>query len=417
MRRNVTFADEIDASIRDKQIRSKDVLNMMRRELPELIGYFHRNDHISVDLAVQHFAQLGGETPIFYYRPRSTEEDTFAIGIQTKSQRALLDKFSGNVVCLDTTHKACHYDGYLLGTVLILDSTGTGQPVAWYLVKGESEAEITPVFAALKKRHPNLRPKYFMSDCAESFWNSWKTVFGEEANRLWCKWHVWRAWTGRITKVADPKRQRELRQILKNLIQAPTKNDFDRMYFSYAQVMKNQAYLIVSRKKEKPSRIFGEYFEDEYVKNGRSKLWSRYGRLDCDISTNMHLESFHRTLKGRYLKRMCNRRIDFIVHTLINKVAPDFAKQLEQTVCVAFVKDTYFTQVWVNFQLLMRGKSSTHQQHVSLDHDKAKYLLSDLTKISEIEDGYRWIVQSSMGSGQHEVKRLNIGCVPGSCHV
>jgi hypothetical protein len=303
----VFFAEKPDASARDKLIRTKDVLNILRNDLPELIGYYHKNDHVSIDMAVWHFAKLGEETPIFYYRPRTREEDTFGIGIQTVSQRALLEQFSGNVVCLDTTHKPCHYDGYLLGTLLVLDSTGAGQPVAWYLVKGESEDEMTPIFAALKQRHPALRPKYFMSDCAMSFWNAWRAVFGQEGiHRLWCKWHVWRAWTGHIAKVSEEKRRHELRQMLKNLVQASTKKDFDIMYFAYLQVMNNQSYLMMSKKKEKPCRTFGDYFDRHYVKNGLSELWSCYGRLDCDISTNMHLESFHRTLKRCYLKWMCN---------------------------------------------------------------------------------------------------------------
>jgi hypothetical protein len=329
-------AEETDVSIRDKQIRAKDVFNILRRELPDLIGYFERNDHMSIDMAVQHYAKLGEETPFFFYQPRTKEEDRFALGIQTVSQRALLDKFSGNVVCLDTTHKPCHYDGYVLGTVLVLDSTGAGQPVAWFLIKGESEAEMTPIFSALKERHPNQRPKYLMSDCAESFWNSWVAVFGKNGtSHLWCKWHVWRAWTRYITKVPDVKRQRELRQMLKNLVQAPTMQDFNVMYFAFEQVMTQPSFTMISKEKDRPSRTFGEYFDREYIRNGQSQLWSRYGRLDCDISTNMHLESFHRTLKKRYLKRMCNRRIDFVAHTLINKVAPDFANQLEHMVCDA----------------------------------------------------------------------------------
>uniref|UniRef100_A0A914X0Z6 MULE transposase domain-containing protein n=1 Tax=Plectus sambesii TaxID=2011161 RepID=A0A914X0Z6_9BILA len=212
-----------DSSVRDRQLKTKDVLYILRQDLPELIGLYNENDHVSVDMAVTKFFELGENNPVFFYRPRTAENDNFAIGIQTPTQRMLLDEYGGNVVCLDTTHKACHYDGYLLGTVLVLDSTGAGQPVAWFLVKGESEAEMSPVFAALKERHPNLRPKFYMSDCADAFWNSWRAVFDiEGVTPLYCIWHVWRAWNAHIMKVVDDARRRQLREMLLKLTQAST---------------------------------------------------------------------------------------------------------------------------------------------------------------------------------------------------
>uniref|UniRef100_A0A914W128 SWIM-type domain-containing protein n=1 Tax=Plectus sambesii TaxID=2011161 RepID=A0A914W128_9BILA len=388
---------EQNVSLRDRQIRSKDVCNILRHDLPELIGYFDKDDHISVDCAVKHYdAKHGADSPVFYYRPRTIANDSFTLGLQTRAQRDLLDRYSGNVVCLDTTHKVCHYEGYLLGTLMILDSTGAGQPVAWFLVKGESEAQMTPVFKALKERHPDLRPKYFMSDCADAFWNAWRTVFDvTSVSRLLCLWHVWRAWSAHIARVSE-ERRRELREMLKNLVAAPTKHDFDLLYFAYSQAMSHAGYTMTSAK-EKAPKTFGAYFHSEYVVNDRSTLWARYGRVECDISTNMHLESFHRTLKKRYLQRVCNRRIDYVLHTLVMKVAPDFTSQLQRSI-------------------LMRGQSSTFQQRVSFDHHKSAYLLDNSTTMIELGEG-TWKVPSSTGNGEYIVKRLNNGCEPDICHI
>jgi hypothetical protein len=303
-------------------IRSKDVFHILRHDLPDLIGMFDKEDHVSINLAVQHYAkELGNKSPIIYYRPRSVEEDRFSIGIQTESMRTLLDEYSGNVVCLDTTHKSCTYHSYLLGTLLVLDSTGAGQPVAWFIVNGEKEEEMLPFFQVLKQRHHNLRPRYFMTDCADSFWNTWKSVFGQETNRLWCKWHYWRAWSRHISQVSDISRQRELREMLKKLVQAATKTDFDLLCFQYEKVM-NCADFIMKKKGEVVG-LFGSYFHDHYMMKGA--LWARFGRLHSDVSCNMHLEQ-------RYLRRLANQRLDFLLHRLINSVAPFFSHKLQRSV-------------------------------------------------------------------------------------
>uniref|UniRef100_A0A914VZZ1 MULE transposase domain-containing protein n=1 Tax=Plectus sambesii TaxID=2011161 RepID=A0A914VZZ1_9BILA len=108
---------------------------MLQHDLPELIGYYHEDDHISVDMAINKFTELGENNSIFYYRPQTAKRDTFALGMQTTTQLRLLEKFGSNVVCIATAHKTCCYDGYLLDTVLVLDSVGAGQPVAFFLTK------------------------------------------------------------------------------------------------------------------------------------------------------------------------------------------------------------------------------------------------------------------------------------------
>jgi hypothetical protein len=222
------------------------------------------------------------------------------------------------------------YDDYQLGTLLVLDATGAGQPVAWFVIKGESEQEMLPIFQVLKQRHPNLKPKYFMTDCADAYWNTWRSVFGQDTKRLWCKWHIWRAWTRHIRQVSNENRRRELRQMLKHLMQAPSKQEFDWLAFRYEQVMKHEDFMM--KKKEDIFELFGDYFSKYYIP--KAALWARFGRLDSDVSCNMHLESFHRTLKERYLRRLGNRRIDFLMHRLINKVAPDFKRKLQRSVCI-----------------------------------------------------------------------------------
>jgi hypothetical protein len=394
-------------------IRTKDVFHILRHDLPDLIGMFDKADHVSVDLAVQHYLkEQGDRSPIIYYRPRTEQEDHFSIGIQTESMRALLDEYSGNVVCMDTTHKCCTYHSYLLGTLLVLDSTGAGQPVAWFVVEGEKEEEMLPIFQVLQQRHPNLRPRYFMTDCADAFWNSWKSVFGQDTKRLWCKFHYWRAWSRHIGQVSDANRQRELREMLKKLVQAATKIDFDMLCFQFEKVMKHPDFTM--KKKGEVVGVFGDYFHDHYMTKG--SLWARFGRLDSDVSCNMHLKSFHRTLKMRYLKRVANQRLDFLIHRLIHKAAPDFCHKLQRSVLNAYCN--MLLPYLHSFQIQMRGIDSTAQQRASEDHGKAKYLLDCPSLIEEVEDGQQWLVQSSTGQRlKYIVRRETDECPNQQCLV
>uniref|UniRef100_A0A914XN78 MULE transposase domain-containing protein n=1 Tax=Plectus sambesii TaxID=2011161 RepID=A0A914XN78_9BILA len=110
---------------------------------------------------------------------------------------------------------------------------------------------MSPVFAALKERHPNLRPQFYMSDCADAFWNSWRAVFEVEGvTRLYCIWHVWRAWNAHIMKVVDDARRSQLREMLLKLTQASTPHAFYSLYNTYAEIMNSKEYMLKDQNKK-----------------------------------------------------------------------------------------------------------------------------------------------------------------------
>uniref|UniRef100_A0A914USV1 Uncharacterized protein n=1 Tax=Plectus sambesii TaxID=2011161 RepID=A0A914USV1_9BILA len=115
--------------------------------------------------------------------------------------------------------------------------------------------------------------------------------------------------------------------MLKNLFMALASQLFNLLYFVYSQVMVHENYM-TKMAKDKAPHMLEDYFHHNYVFNDNCEFWARFGRLNCDIFTNMHMERFHRTLKRQYLHQVCNRQIDYIICRLITKVAPDFAGQL-----------------------------------------------------------------------------------------
>ena len=95
---------------------------------------------------------------------------------------------------MDATHSTNMYD-FLLITVLVVDDFGEGIPVAWAVSDKEDNKSLRIFLKQLQVRTGPLKPKYFMSDDAQQYWNSWDSEYGDNGtDKLLCGWHVDRAW-------------------------------------------------------------------------------------------------------------------------------------------------------------------------------------------------------------------------------
>lgn len=59
-------------------------------------------------------------------------------------------------------------------------------------------------------RFPGFKTKYFMTDAANAFWKAYSLHFDvSETIRLFCRWHIWRAWTTKLALItSEPHRTR-----------------------------------------------------------------------------------------------------------------------------------------------------------------------------------------------------------------
>ena len=53
-------------------------------------------------------------------------------------------------------------------------------------------------FTCEKCRDESITPATFMSDMANNFYNAWCKIFNEPHQRLFCAWHVDKAWRDRL---------------------------------------------------------------------------------------------------------------------------------------------------------------------------------------------------------------------------
>ncbi|XP_065899007.1 uncharacterized protein [Dysidea avara] len=142
-----------------------------------------------------------------------------------------------------------------------------------------------------------------MTDDDNTGWSAARNVFGE-IRHLLCRWHVDRAWKNKIRSVAS-QHQKELYQtlcILSSELDLPT------FETRMAQFIKVWTPL-------EPD--FVKYFSDHY--QSRAEKWATCHQhfKHGDTDTNMYLESFHNQLKTNYLNGKVNRRVDFLIHHLL----------------------------------------------------------------------------------------------------
>lgn len=180
-------------------------------------------------------------------------------------------RYGPDLIAVDTTHDLTRYPGILVGTLMTIGAAGEGQPVAFFLVPAESELELSPVFHALKSRYvsafvlgglsycfipiclfsrfPGFKTRFFMSDCAHAFWNTWSKFFDvSETNRQFCLWHVWKNWTKHLAAIKSAPDRRRARAALLILARyGNSVNDFIRLYLQLAYERVIQRELCAAR--------------------------------------------------------------------------------------------------------------------------------------------------------------------------
>ena len=166
----------------------------------------HPNDQMSVLSLIKELGESeGSDSPILYYKtqgqidPKHKEftRDDFMIVIQTKAQRERAIQFGNDGVCCDATHGTTIYD-FLLTTLLVIDEFGEGQPIGWCLSNKEDEEFLKVFFKYLKESSGRINPVWFMADIAAQSYNAFCSVMQCKPRRLYCTWHVLKAWRGAV---------------------------------------------------------------------------------------------------------------------------------------------------------------------------------------------------------------------------
>ncbi|GIY32513.1 c2H2-type domain-containing protein [Caerostris darwini] len=262
------------------------------------------NDALSVMCNVE---RLKAEeyNPILLFKPQNSKtlygppgldallnsDKSFALGIQTETQKEMLIKHSYKIICIDSTHGTNRYGFYLL-SIHIQDEYGQGYPVAHFICNYLDYDTLVTLFNSLKCRISNLEVHNVMTDDDNVCYTAFNSVFGPNLNHLLCKWHVFRAWNRQLAcKVHSNDLRNILRKKLKKILNEKCHSNFKTLISEFINDTSVKTHTFI------------QYFLDNYY--NRLELWAAclrqfpHGFTD----TNNYCETFHNQLKSVYFQR------------------------------------------------------------------------------------------------------------------
>ncbi|XP_068083939.1 uncharacterized protein [Anabrus simplex] len=341
----------------------------------------HQNDGTSVEAWVSEVNS--SDSPcVLFYKPQETVNEShpelnsadFVLIIMNSAQGEILKKYGNDGICIDGTHGLNSY-GFELTTLMVLDDMRQGFPCA-FLISNRNDWQILSIFFQyIKSEVGTISPKVFMSDLAESFFNAWISTMGTPAMRLYCTWHVDRAWRKNISsKIKGQGKQANAYKLIRTLLEERDAAAFDMMF----------PVVLEKFKSDPDTSEFASYFLDNYLSN--AKCWAYCHRLHAGLNTNMHIERMHHTLKYIYLQGKHVKRLDKAIYALMS-----------------FVKDKLFDRLIV----LTKGKLTSKLKDIRRRHKSSLQIDKSLI----IKEDCGWKIPSSSTVAEmtlYKIMRLNV---------
>ncbi|XP_035215458.1 uncharacterized protein LOC118189032 [Stegodyphus dumicola] len=315
------------------------------------------------------------------YGPKGLDElpfahESFALGLQTEEQKAMMIQGCNRILCIDSTHKTNQYDFFLIN-LIVPDEFGAGYPVAHFITNHLDYNTMYHLFLSIKCAVPELSVNCIMTDDDKTSFSAFNQVFGPDIKHLLCKWHVHHTWHRKLfSMVPDCDLRKELYLNLTTLMEENNSGEFAIMMDNFLQKFLTRA----------PSFI--KYFEEQYY--CRANLWAMSYRNfpHAFTDTNMYCESFHNKIKTMYFKRKFNRRLDNLINLLL---------KIEEDIFIAY-----------NYKIKINCKPSVYPPLYHNRHESGMKIPDD----SIIRcDTSSWVIKSqSNNSIQYSVKLIDEVC-------
>ena len=203
----------------------------------------------------------------------------FLLCVQTPFQKEMMRCFANSMIFADSTHSTTQYD-FLLTTFLVIDDFGEGIPVA-FAISNREDADILTVFMrALKVANggQDYDTKVFMSDLANTFYNAWCSVFSTPDRRLYCTWHVDKAWSRKVLELASGKEQQtEIYAYVSMLRMEVEEGQFRRLLQEFEEYTKVECPQFHT--------YFIHNYRYIYIRDKKFKFWAACFRIGCIANT------------------------------------------------------------------------------------------------------------------------------------
>ena len=121
-------------------------------------------------------------------------KDDLILILWTEFWRNEIMQYGSMFILMDAIHGIIQYDFQLIST-LVIDDLGKWLPVAWAINNQEDVTLLEQFLKAVHTRVGDIEIAYFMSDCAEQYYNTWSGVSGaHNTKRFLCIWYADWAW-------------------------------------------------------------------------------------------------------------------------------------------------------------------------------------------------------------------------------
>lgn len=203
-----SILDKIRDSITDvadpKYIITKKDLHNIKRDYALFPGRRDPDDYKSL---IKYIGELEAQkdNPVRLFQEPSASGDRrndFMLVLCNQFQlEMLILRGNAGIVCMDSTHGVTAY-GYQLTSIVVIDESGSGVPVAFCLSSGTSSVEWEVFLGAIKESIGHkIHADVIMTDNDPSFYNAWLAVMGPVRHRLLCAWHIDKCWRRNLNKV------------------------------------------------------------------------------------------------------------------------------------------------------------------------------------------------------------------------
>ncbi|MCO5557588.1 hypothetical protein L7F22_011154 [Adiantum nelumboides] len=306
---------------RDDFLSIRDILNISRKHVSST-HELHPSDAQSVRMWTQQHSPY-----VFYYEEMDISQNKpFVLGIQTLWQLERLNLYGNNgVISMDSTFGTNFYK-FQLYTILVFDTHQNGVPVAWVITSSAETNTIVTWLTRLRNRvldyNKSWEANAFLVDDATAEINAISAVFNIPI--FLCLWHVRRSWLKNLMRKVQNWNVRALMfrrlgAIMTMRVEGGTSEAIalDNIRDSVVDFLKDFAH----------EHAFIDYFRTHWVT--KVEMWARSVRLlpHANQDTNGAIESYHATLKSRFLcgkKYIWGRRIDWLLHKIMTSCLPYF---------------------------------------------------------------------------------------------
>ena len=119
---------------------------------------------------------------------------------------------------LGSTHGTNPYK-FQLSTILVLDNVYQGSPGTHMFSSRADEEVFKVLLSEVRDKLGIIKTKVFMSDMAGEIYNAWVQIMGEADYRLYCAWHVVKAWRRNVSKIKTEKKRDDTYKSLEAVMQ------------------------------------------------------------------------------------------------------------------------------------------------------------------------------------------------------